>query len=86
MSEYITAFIPFTKLDGLRTMVGACTIDRLEELPGGRTRIIQDHTYIDVQEDVLTVEQAIGAKHIELAQFEGQLRDHEDGEDWKFGA
>lgn len=82
--EYVTSFVTFTKLaDGLRTKISVCTISRLEELESG-TRIIHDTFYVDVSEEIDRVEHVIGAKYVELAQYEKTLQDHEDGEDWKF--
>lgn len=85
MQRYVTSFVTFTKIsDELKVFVSTCTIDRIEELPGGGARIVQDQTYVDVREDASEVEQTVGAKHVELAEYENTLRNIEDGDDWKF--
>ncbi len=84
MSSFLSAFITLTKLNGLRTKIGVCSVDRLEEIKGG-TRIIQEHTFVDVSDKIDAVEEAVSVRQMELSVFDQAVQEHDEGEDWKHG-
>ena len=90
MSDYVSNFATFTKLDdGLKVKIHACTVDRIEQIANG-TRIIQESLYVDVAEAVEVVEELIVRVLVELDNYQRKAEnrdpeDDDDGEEWKRG-